>query len=137
MNHHGFRQPLVCLIIAVHLVTICGCTVTNRVTIPGNEIPVRSNFKIATVILKDGEIIEFDTNGGLYVEKTRDGKSYRVIAGTTEGKNVEIDPEKVLEVKLEHRESNGTGSFFLGLVLGLPVGAGIVVLIAAMSFNNE
>lgn len=135
MKHQGFRQPLVWLLITVHVVTICGCTVTNRLTLPGNEIPVGSNFKIATVILKDGEIIEFDSNGGRYVEKSSDGKSYRVIVGTTHSKNVEIDPEKILDVKFEQKESSGTGSFIAGFLLGMPVGAGVfyLILVAALS----
>lgn len=137
MKQQGFRQALVWLLIITHFVIICGCSVTNRVTIPGNQIPLGSNFKITKAILKDGGIIEFDSNGGLYVDKIRDGKSYRAIIGTTESRNVEIDAEKVLEVKLDQKESNATGSFIVGLLAGLPIGAGIVVLIAAMSFSNE
>ncbi|MGA3246156.1 MAG: hypothetical protein ABSE41_16180 [Bacteroidota bacterium] len=129
MKHRGFRQHLVWLLITVHLVTIYGCTVTNHVTLSGNEMPVGSNLKIATVILKDGDIIEFDSGGGLCVEKTKDGKPYRVIVGMTHSKNIEIDPEKVLEVKVDQKESSGLGSFVAGFLIGLPVGAGILVLV--------
>ena len=129
MRHNKLTHSLVWLLITVHLVTICGCTTTNRLTLPGNETPVGSNYKITTVILKDGEVIEFDRDGGLYVEKIKGGTSYRAIVGTTSNKKIEIDPENTLEVKFEQQESNGSGSFFLGLLLGLPVGAGLLVLI--------
>jgi hypothetical protein len=136
MKHQGFRQHLVWLLISVHLVTVIGCSVTNHVTLPGNEIPVGSNFKIVTLILKDGGIIRFDGNGGRYVEKTSDGKLSRVIVGVTDGKNVEIDPERVLEVKFEQTESSGGGSFIVGFLLGLPVGAGILLLILVSAVRN-
>jgi hypothetical protein len=137
MKHRGFRQHLVWLLITVHLVTIYGCTVTNRVTLSGNEMPVGSSLKIATIILKDGEIIEFEGGGGLCVEKTKDGKPYRAIVGMTHSKNVEIDPEKVLEVKVEQKESSGLGSFVAGFLIGLPVGAGILVLIVYSLYSGR
>lgn len=136
MKHQRPRQVLVWLLITIHLVTIYGCSVTNRVTLPANEIPVGSNFKIATVILKDGEIIEFDRNGGRYVEKTNDGKAFRVIVGTANSKDVEIDSEKVLEVKFEQTESSGGGSFIVGFLLGLPAGAGILLLILVSAIRD-
>jgi hypothetical protein len=129
MKHRGFRQHLVWMLITVHLVTIYGCTATNHVTLSGSEMPVGSSLKIATVILKDGEIIEFDSGGGLCVERTRDGKPYRVIVGMTHSRNVEIDPEKVLEVKVDQKESSGLGSFIAGFLIGMPVGVGILVLV--------
>jgi len=137
MKHQVYRLPLVWLLIAVHLVTVCGCTVTNRITLPGNEIPVGSNFKIASVIFKDGKIVEFDGDGGRYVDKTSDGKPYRAIVGTSLHQEIEIDPAKVLEVKFEHEESSGTGNFFVGMLVGVPVGAGLVVLIAALSLHGD
>jgi hypothetical protein len=137
MKHQRFRQPLVWLLITVHVATIYGCSTTNRVTLPGNEIPVGSNFKIATVILKDGEIIEFDSKGGRYVERTAEGKSNRVIIGVRDSKNVEIDPEKVLEVKFEQKESSGTGSFIAGFLIGIAASAGIIVLIVALSYSGR
>ena len=123
MKHQGFRQPLVLLLITVHLVMIFGCTATNRLTLPANEIPVGANFKIAAVILKDGQIITFDRDGGLYIEKMIEGKWYRAIIGMTVNKSVEVDPEKVLEVKFEQTESSGADSFIVGFLIGLPVGA--------------
>jgi hypothetical protein len=94
-------------------------------------------LKIATVILKNGEIIEFDDRGGLCVEKTRDGKTYRAIVGTTRREIIEIDPEKVLEVRVEQKESSGLGSFMGGFLIGMPVGAGILILIVALSYNGR
>lgn len=137
MKHQRFRQHLVWLLITAHVVTISGCTVTNHVTLSGNEMPVGSNLKIATVILKNGDIIEFDGGGGLCVGKTKDGNPYRVIAGTTHSKNVEIEVEKVLEVKVEQKESSGAGSFIAGFLIGLPVGAGVFFLILVASFNGH
>jgi len=130
MNHQGFGRPLAWLLITVYAVTIGGCSTTNLVTLPVNEPPVGSNFTIATVTLKDGEIIEFDGDGGWYLEKTKEGKSYRVIVGTTQNKNVEIDPEKIREVTFEQEEPNVRASFGLGFLIGLPVGAGLILLIA-------
>ncbi len=135
MKHQGFRLLLIWLLIAVHAITIYGCTGTNRVTLPPNEIPVGSNFRIATVILKDGEIIRFDHNGGRYVERISDGTSHRVIVGMADGKNTEIDPEKVLEVKFEEAES--ASNFTTGFLLGIPVGAGLFYLILAAAFSGH
>ena len=129
MKHQVFRQPLVWLFITVHVVTICGCTTTNAITLPGNETPAGSGFIIATVTLKDGEIIEFDNDGGWYTDKTKNGKSYRFIVGTTDGKKVEIDPEGVLEVTFAQEEANGSVSFIAGLLIGMVAGAGILLLI--------
>lgn len=131
MKHQGFRQPLVWLLIIVHAVTLYGCSTTNRLTLPGNEIPVGSNFRIATVILKDGQIVEFDGNGGRYVEKAGDGNSHRVIVGMRDSRNVEIDPDKVLEVKFEQKEPSGTGNFIAGFLVGIAASAGVIVLIFA------
>ncbi|MEK9138011.1 MAG: hypothetical protein AAB393_12870 [Bacteroidota bacterium] len=135
MEHRGFRQALVWLLITAHLITISACTTTERLTLPGNEIPLGSDYRIASVILKDGEVVQFDSKGGRYVEKAREGKSYRAIVGTAQGRDVEIDPDKVLEVRFEQKESRGGGSFIVGFLLGLPVGAlGLyLVLLAAYS----
>ncbi|MEX2116460.1 MAG: hypothetical protein WEB37_06210 [Bacteroidota bacterium] len=137
MKHQGFRQAVAWLLVTVHVVMIYGCSVTNRITLPGNEIPAGSNFKIATVILKGGETIKFDVNGGRYVERTSDGKSYRVIVGMTDGKNIEIDPEKVFEVRFEQEESSGGGSFIAGFLIGMPVGAGVFYLILVAAFSGH
>jgi hypothetical protein len=137
MKHHGFQKSLVWLLLTAHLVMISGCSVTKRITLPGNEIPVGQLYDIAKVILKDGEVVEFDGNRGRYVEKIRDGQSHRVIVGMTHGQNVEIDPEKVLEVKIEQREPSTAGAFLGGLLLGMPVGAGIMLLILVMVGNNH
>ena len=137
MKHRGFRQHLVWMLITVHLVTTYGCTATNHVTLSGNEMPVGSTLKIASVILKDGEIIEFDSDGGMCVEKTKDGKRYRAFVGMTHSGNVEIDPEKVLEVKVDQKESSGLGSFVAGALIGMPVGAGILFLIVALSWGGR
>ena len=137
MKHQRFRQLLVGVLITVQLVMIYGCSTTNRITLPGNEIPVGSNFKISTVILKNGEIIEFNREGGRYVDKTIDGKSYRVIVGTAHSKDVEIDPEKVLEVKFEQEGLSSTGSFIVGFLFGMPVGAGVLILIVLASYSGH
>jgi hypothetical protein len=128
MNSQRRRQVVASLLIAIHVITICGCSVTDSITLPGNQIPAGSNFTIASAILKDGHVIEFENNSGMYVEKNRDGKSYRVIVGTTAGKSVEVEPEKVLEVRFEHTRSSGAGSFALGVLVGMPLGVGILIL---------
>jgi hypothetical protein len=137
MKHQRSNKPLVWLLITLHVVMIYGCSVTNRITLPGNEIPVGSNFTIAKVILKDGEIIEFDGNGGMYVEKVKDGKSYRAIVGAAYSKNVEIDPDKVLEVRFEQHESRGAGTFLVGFLVGLPAGALGLYLIVAAAYSSH
>ena len=137
MKHQRSRQLLVGVLITVHLVTVYGCYSTEHLTLPGNEIPVGSDFKIATVILKDGEIIEFGSEGGRYIEKISDGKSFRVIVGTAHSKEVQIDPENVLEVKFEQERPNSTGSFIVGLLVGMPVGALVLVAIVAASFYGH
>ena len=137
MKHHGFRHFVVWLLLAALLLLACGCTSTNRVTVPPNEAPVGSNFKIASVILKDGAIVRFDNSGGVYVERTIDGKSSLFIVGSSSGKIVEIDPAKALEVNLEQTTTNGTGSFFTGLLLGMPIGVGILVLIASIAYGGH
>jgi hypothetical protein len=135
MSHHECRQVLVGLLIVAHVVMIAGCVTTSRVTLPGSQIPVGMNYKITTVIMKDGEIHQFDNDGGMYVE--REGKASRVIVGTTHGQRMEIDPEKVLEVRFEHSESSGGGSFIAGLLLGMPVGVGVFYLILAAAYSGH
>jgi hypothetical protein len=137
MRHRGLIRSLVWMTVIAHLIMIYGCTSTNHLTLLANEVPVGSTFKIAALVLKDGGRVTFDNNDGHYVEKTIEGKSHREIVGTSESKIVAVDPENVLEVKCEQAEANGTGSFLLGLLAGMPVGAGILVLIAALSISNE
>jgi hypothetical protein len=128
MKNQRRKQVFATLLIPIHVFTICGCSVTDSVTLPGNQIPVGSNFTIASAILKDGHVIEFESNSGMYVEKEKDGKSYRAIVGTTAGKSVEVEPEKVLEVRFERTRSSGAGSFALGVLVGMPMGVGILIL---------
>jgi hypothetical protein len=128
---------LIWLIITVYLMSVCGCSVTNHLTLHGNEIPLGSNFKIRTVILKDGQIIDFDKEGGMYVNKMRDGQSYHAIVGTSLRNEIEVDPENVLEMKIDQQGSGGAGSFFMGMFVGIPVGAGLLVLIVAMSVHGD
>jgi hypothetical protein len=135
MNPQAVKQSLAALLIAAHIVTIAGCVTTSRVTLPGSEIPVGMNYKITTVIMKDGEVLQFDNEGGMYVE--REGKASRVIVGTTHGQRMEIDPEKVLEVRFEHSESSGGGSFIAGLLLGMPLGVGVFYLILAAAYSGH
>jgi len=137
MKHQALKHLFVWLLIAVHVVMISGCAVTNVVTLNGNGIPVDPDFKITTVILKDGEIVEFDFNGGRYVDITSDGASNSVIVGMVDDKNIEIAPEKVLEVTIEKTESSGSGNFIAGLLIGVPVGAAILYLIAVLSFSGH
>jgi hypothetical protein len=136
MQHQRVSHSVVWLLIAVHLLTVYGCSTTNYLTLRGNEVPVGTNFVIAAVILKDGELITFEGNRGMYVEKVRDGKAYRVIVGTKNDRDVEIDPEKVLEVRFVQNVSNTTGSFFAGFFLGMPVGVLVLYLIVA-SFSSR
>ena len=134
MNHQRYRIHHIWALITVHLILISGCATTNRVTLPGNDIPVGSNFQIVSVILRDGEIVVFDRKGGMYIERIADGITERVIAGNVGGKNIEIDPGNVLEVRFEQAGSGG-GSFASGFVLGLPVGALAFYLILVASFR--
>lgn len=137
MQHQRYAQSIVWLLIAVHLVTVYGCSTTNYLTLPGNEFPVGADFTIAAAILKDGEIVTFDGNRGMYVDKVKDGTSYRVIVGTANGKVVEIEPEKVLEVRFEQNKPNTTGTFFAGFLLGMPVGVLVFYLILAASYSSH
>ncbi|MBI5473415.1 MAG: hypothetical protein HY961_13805 [Ignavibacteriae bacterium] len=135
MKHQSCKRPLVWLLIAANAIAIYGCATTNRVTLPANEIPVGSSFKIVSVILTDGQLVTFDRNGGRYVERTIDGAPRRVIVGEANSKDVEIDPEKVLEVRFEHEESGG--SFAAGFLLGIPVGASLLYLILSGALNSH
>jgi hypothetical protein len=137
MQHQRVTQSVVWLLIAVHLVAVYGCSTTTHLTLRGNEVPVGTNFVIAAVILKDGEIIEFDGNRGMYVDKVKDGKSYRAIVGSKNSKDIEIDPEKVLEVRFEQSKSNSTGTFFAGFFFGMPVGVLVFYLILTASFSSH
>lgn len=137
MNFQGFGKSLVWLLIAAHLVTMYSCTTTHHVTVSGNEVPVGSNVKIAKVVMKSGESIEFDGRGGRYAEKHSDGTSHRVIVGPVQGKEVEIDIENAHAVNVEQTESSGAGNFALGLITGLPIGAGLLYLIAVMASSGD
>ena len=89
------------------------------------------------VVLKSGEVIQFDSDGGMYVEKQIDGKSTRVMVGNADGKRLEIDPVNVLEAKFEQKGSGGGGSFVVGFLVGIPVGVGLLYLIAALAYSGR
>ncbi len=133
MKYVRLNSYLVWLLITVHAVAMYGCSSTSRFTLPGNVIPVGSSIKITTVILRSGETIEFDSDGGSYEEKTKDGKLFRAIVGSSHGKVVEIDSEKVSQIKFEQEASSWKYTFFAGIL----VGAGGLYLFAIAAFGGR
>ena len=137
MKQGKYTQALIWMLIATHLGTIYGCTTTSKLTLSGSEIHSGSNYRITSVLLNDGQIIEFEGEGGRFVDTTANDQQHRTIVGTSLHKDVQIDPARVLEVRLEHKESSGAGNFFVGMLVGVPVGAGVLVLIAALSLSGR
>jgi hypothetical protein len=137
MRHQPLRHCIVWLITTTQLAAISGCATTKRVTLPGNEVPVGTDFRIATVVLKDGDVVTFDGNGGRYIERTVEGKPRRMIVGTVDGRSAEVDPEKALEVRFEQEGSVGGAGFAVGFLLGIPVGAGLLFLILLGAYSGH
>jgi hypothetical protein len=129
MNGRGVRRVCLGALVTFQIVSSGACSVTERVTLPANEMPVAPDFRIATVRLTNGQIITFDGDGGMYIEKPMDGKPHRMIAGTTKGTMIEIEPENASVVNFERSKSSGMGSFLAGIGVGLPVGAALFYLI--------
>jgi hypothetical protein len=128
---------VVWLLIVTHVVALSGCATTTTITLPPSVIPVASDIRIASVVLKDGTIIEFDVNRGMYVDKVADGTPVRAIVGKARGRIVEIDPQTAKEVRFEQTTSNAGGSFLTGFLLGLPVGAVAFYLFLVAAFSGH
>ncbi len=130
------RKTAVWVLIAAHLLMIVGCSTTTRITLAGDETPVDQTLKLRSVVLKDGTIIEFEGAGGIFIQKTRDGRPDPKIIGTSHRKHIEVDPSTVLEARYERTEADGGGSFLAGFLLGLPAGAAILWLVILSAFGH-
>ena len=132
-NTTGFSsassRAFIWFLIVSHLVFAVGCKTTQTASVSGDQIPAGGNIKILRVILKSGETIVFNKDGGKYFEKPMTDKPYRAIIGVTgDGKAVEINPEKILDIFFETESTNVTVSIFLGIISGAAV-AGIIFLL--------
>jgi hypothetical protein len=105
---------------------------TRQASVQGEQIPTSGKTKICRVILKTGEIVVFDADGGRLIEKATVEKAYRAIVGVSmDGKVVEIDPNLAIDVQIETKSVNIVGLVLLGLATASVVGA--IVLIEALS----
>jgi hypothetical protein len=126
------RVLFIWLLIMSHLMLINGCMTTRQASVQEDQIPESGTAKIRRVILKTGEIVVFDADGGRLIEKTTVEKAYRAIVGVSvEGKVIEIDPILAIDVQIETKSVNIVGSILLGL--GVASVAGAIVLIEALS----
>jgi hypothetical protein len=131
------RQMLIWILILSHLVFINGCTSTQRTSLSEDQIPADENVKILRVILKTGEIIEFNSDGGKYIEKPLPDKLYRAIVGVTvESKVVEISLENAVDIQVEIKSANVMGSIFLLFGIVACVGATWFIILLA-SWNHS
>ena len=132
------KRGFVFFLIVSHLVMVIGCTSTRQTTLMDGEMPATQGAKIVSVTLKTGDIVQFDNEGGRYVEKMKEEKSYRAIVGLTESnKHIEIDPQTVLELKIETKESSGGGSFLVGMLVGMPLGVAVFYLIIFATYRGR
>lgn len=113
---------------------MAGCTATTRDTIIRDELPEWANEKIVEVLLENGDVVRFDEAGGRYVPKYTAETRHPMIVGLTwDKKTIEVDVERVLEVKIERTEMSAAGTILL-IVVGVPVALlAIVVVIFIIS----
>lgn len=137
MNGRPLQELLVWFLIVCHLVLVTGCTATRQVSVEGSQIPSLGNAKILRLILKNGEIVQFNKDGGRYVEGSTRDKSYRAIVGLNlESKAVEVDPNLAVDVQIETR-SIDVGKTLL-LVLWIPAAvAGVYLVVFVISFSSH
>ena len=122
------RQSVIWLLIVSHLLFAVGCTTTHQLSIVEDQIPQNENAKILRVILKSGETVRFNIEGGRYIEKPMADKLYRAIVGVTvEGKVVEIVPEKAVDIQIETKSFNVVGTLLLGLFVISAAAFGLLV----------
>jgi hypothetical protein len=106
-----------------------------RVSITEDQIPQHANAKILRVILKNGDIIQFNKDGGRYIEKPLADRLYKAIVGVTmEAKVVEISPDKVLDIRIETKSENVLGTLFL--VLSAAAGTVFAIIIIALGSSH-
>lgn len=132
------RKTLVIVLIINHIFLLWGCTTTRRAVIGAEELDPNPTSRITELVLNTGEVIRFGQAGGRYLENIADGKLQRIIVGTTvQGKIVEIDPQSVVEVHIERKETDTTGTTLLVLAVGALVGAVAFVFFLAIAFGGH
>ncbi len=116
-----------------------GCTATTRDTIIRDELPEWANEKIVEVMLDNGDIVRFDGTGGHYVPTYGAETSRAMIVGLTwDKKTINVDVEKVLEVKIERTETSAVGTIlfiFVGVPVALLMVVVVILLISPPSFR--
>ncbi len=123
----------VCLILVLG-----GCTKAARESISSEELVTSDEMKVLSVILTNGTIITFDSNGGRYIEQQGQVRFYRAIVGmTSEGSAVEVEPDSALEIRIEKKEADEAATVLLA-VLGACLATGAILLILlAQAFSGH
>lgn len=138
-EHHRneFQVPprgLLLLFLSCLSVTLWVCTSTSHVHYPAANFEAYHDMSITAVIMKDGERITFNNVGGRYIEEwNMDKVSRHVIGVSDEGRALNIDLAKALEVEALYKTSS-TGGTILA-ILGIVVLAFVAIVVTYLALN--
>lgn len=122
-------RVLTIFVIFLHLIIVSGCTTIKQTSMFPVELRYPQEGRIVQVILISGEIITFDKDGGGFIETVDEGRLYRAIVGVTVGGNtVEIETDRIQEVRIERREGNVLGTVAL-ITIGIPASLFAIMLV--------
>ena len=122
------KKATVWLTLCGYLLSLSGCTTTKELRAEPGDILAMKTGRIVGAISKAGEVITFNRDGGHLVERPRGNTMYRPIVGVTDSaRAVELDPDSLLEVKIEQREANTLGTNIVIALVVIGVGAGVFI----------
>ncbi len=122
-------RVLTIFLIFLHLLIISACTTTKQTSMLPDELRYPQEGRIVQIILISGELITFDKDGGGFIETLNEGRLYRAIVGVTvEGNTVEIETDRIQEVRIERREGNVLGTIAL-ITIGVPASLFAIMLV--------
>ena len=103
-----------------------GCKISREFNYVAKETSTFHNKKIVSVTLLTGESLRYDNAGGRYYEEKKDTGIVKKIVGFDRADQpLNVDLNRILEVKCQVSENNDVGTAFVVL---LSIGIGILVL---------
>ena len=135
----GLKSSAVWLTLCAYLLFVGGCSTTIELTADPNDTQSMREGRIISATSKSGEIIKFNKIGGRVVEKTEGHSSYyAIIAGVTDdGRMVELAPDSLLQVKIEHHKANVGGTVGIVLLATVVVASAVMIPILVSGLNHN
>lgn len=127
-------NTLLCFVILV----FGGCTKTVRESVSREEIgPFNFETKVLSVILIDGTIITFNSEGGHFVPRgDRMESSFVILGKSFDEKTIEVSPDSTIDISLERVESDVPSTVLL-VILGAAAAAGAVILALILAWAGS